>query len=100
MESVRFSIFKAENGDGMFVQNVSIYRRVCTAQKPRMTSSQSSLPWKLQISRKTLLEDRNPATADLPDISLQNRVLRRIFGPKRDEVAQWRASYFVLINRY
>jgi hypothetical protein len=37
----------------------------------------------------------------------ENRVLRRIFGPKRDEVmeqwrkvAQWGASYFVLTTSY
>jgi hypothetical protein len=36
----------------------------------------------------------------------ENRVVRKIFGPKRDEngrmekVAQWGASYFVLITRY
>jgi hypothetical protein len=33
----------------------------------------------------------------------ENRVLRRIFGPKRDEVMEqwkWGASYFVLVTRY
>jgi hypothetical protein len=31
----------------------------------------------------------------------ENRVLRRIFGPKRDEMTGgWRASYLVLFSKY
>jgi hypothetical protein len=33
------SIFRAEDGDVMFLQNVGIYRRVYTAPKPRISSS-------------------------------------------------------------
>jgi hypothetical protein len=35
---------KAEDGDGMFLQNVGIYRRVYTVPKPRRTTSSSSAP--------------------------------------------------------
>jgi hypothetical protein len=33
------SIFRAEDGDSMFLRNVGIYRRVYTAPKPRGTTS-------------------------------------------------------------
>jgi hypothetical protein len=40
-EKYTVSIFRAEDGDSMFLLNVVIYLRVYTAPKPRRTSSSS-----------------------------------------------------------
>jgi hypothetical protein len=38
-EKITVSIFRAEDRDSMFLRNVDIYRRVCTAPKPRRRTS-------------------------------------------------------------
>jgi hypothetical protein len=45
------AIFSPEDGDGIFIRNVEIYRRVYTAPKTRTSSSSSSPPWTPQIPR-------------------------------------------------
>jgi hypothetical protein len=49
LEKHTVSMFRAEDGDSMFLRNVGFYRQVYTAPKPRITSS--SPPWKPQISQ-------------------------------------------------